>query len=207
MIIKSVEFAGAVARRGGPVPDRLPCIVFAGRSNVGKSSLINTVLGRTRNRIARVSVTPGRTQEINFFRVVARGRHRDHHFHLVDLPGYGFARAPAAVREQWAPLIEWFLARPDVHGVVQLIDSRHGPTKDDLANIDRLARLEIPVIIALTKTDKLRANQRRDAVAKWSRVLGVDPDQVIPFSSHTGEGREELLEGLDALLTEAEVDT
>ncbi|HWV56193.1 MAG TPA: ribosome biogenesis GTP-binding protein YihA/YsxC [Longimicrobiales bacterium] len=203
MVIKSVTFAGAVARPGGPVPDRLPCIAFTGRSNVGKSSLINTVLGRTRNRVARVSVTPGRTQEINFFRVVARGRKQEHQFHLVDLPGYGYARVPAAMRERWAPLIEWFLARPEVCGVVQLIDSRHGPTKDDFANIERLARIGVPVIIALTKADKLRANERREAVGRWSPVLGVDPDQVVLFSSHTGEGREELLAGLDALLTEA----
>ena len=204
MVIKSVEFAGAIGQMGQPAPasvEGLPQIAFSGRSNVGKSSLINRLLGRTRTPIARVSQQPGKTQEINFYHI--RSDLRD--FCLVDLPGYGYARAPAAIREKWRPLIESFLRRSgELVGVVQLIDLRHGPTADDLRAIDYLAELQLPVLFALTKADKLKASKRQQAIREALERLGVDEQQAIPSSALSGEGRDELLRSLGALINSSE---
>ena len=130
--IRSLEFLGGMAQAGGwRPPSGLPEVAFAGRSNVGKSSLLNRLVRR--RALARVSRTPGRTQEINFFRV-------NDAFILVDLPGYGYARVSKERREQWRPLIEGYLSSsPGLRGVVQLIDARHEPTADDRAMLDFLA--------------------------------------------------------------------
>jgi GTP-binding protein len=198
--IKSVEFAGAIGQLGQAPPESavgMPQVAFSGRSNVGKSSLINRLLGRTRTAIARVSASPGKTQEINFYKV--RADQGD--FFLVDLPGYGFARVPGAVKGKWQPLIHGYLsASPDLLGVVQLIDLRTGPTDDDVASVEYLAELGVPVLFALTKSDKLKPSMRGEAVADTVRKLGVDKDQVIPFSALKGDGREDLLAVLASLL-------
>jgi GTP-binding protein len=203
MIIKSVEFAGAIGqlRQAAPASVRgLPQVAFAGRSNVGKSSLINRLLGRTRTPIARVSQQPGKTQEINFYRVEADTGP----FCLVDLPGYGFARAPQALRERWGRLIEDFLGRAeDLRGVAQLIDIRHGPTEDDLRAIQSLAEEALPVLFVLTKADKLNVTRREQAIRRITSELGLEEAQVIPFSALSGAGRDELLSSLDALLGDA----
>jgi GTP-binding protein len=203
--IHQIEFAGAVARPGGIPPGRLPQVAFSGRSNVGKSSLINRLLGRTRTHIARVSATPGKTQEINFYRIEARHDARDLEFYLVDLPGYGFAKAPEAVRRKWRPLIESYLSgTPELRGVVQLIDVRHGPSADDHRMLEYLAGTGLPTLFALTKVDKLKASQRQKQLDTVVRALGIDAEQAVPFSALTGEGREDLLESVHALLTEEE---
>lgn len=203
MNIHTVEFAGAVARPGSPPPGELPQVAFSGRSNVGKSSLINRVLGRTRTPIARVSATPGKTQEINFYRIRAREAEENFEFFLVDLPGYGFAKAPESVRRKWRPLIESYLTgTPELRGVVQLIDARHGPSPDDHRMLEYLATSGLPALFALTKVDKLKPSQRERQLAEAVKALGVDADQVIPFSALTGEGREELLDSIRSLLTD-----
>jgi GTP-binding protein len=198
--IKSVEFAGAIGQPGQPPPESargMPQVAFSGRSNVGKSSLINRLLGRTRTAIARVSATPGKTQEINFYRV--KSDMGD--FFLVDLPGYGFARAPQAVRTKWEGYINSYLSRgEDLRGVVQLIDLRTGPSPDDLRSVDWLAELGIPVLFALTKSDKLTATKRKEAFLATVRALEITPDQAILFSALKGDGREELLDTLGGLL-------
>ncbi|HYW13705.1 MAG TPA: ribosome biogenesis GTP-binding protein YihA/YsxC [Longimicrobium sp.] len=200
MKIKSVEFAGAIGQPGQAPPESargMPQVAFSGRSNVGKSSLINRLLGRTRTAIARVSATPGKTQEINFYHV--RADLGD--FFLVDLPGYGFARAPEAVRQKWEGYINSYLRRrEDLVGVVQLVDMRTGPTPDDLRSVDLLAELGIPVLFALTKADKLTATKRKEAIAEAVKTLQIEPDQAIAFSALKGDGREELLDTLGALL-------
>jgi GTP-binding protein len=200
MHIKSVEFAGAIGQVGQAEPASvagLPQVAFAGRSNVGKSSLINHFLGRTRTPIARVSQTPGKTQEINFFRVRADAGE----FTLVDLPGYGFARVPAPLRERWRELITGFLSGSRrLQGVVQLIDIRHGPTPDDLRAIEYLAEVGLPVLFVLTKADKLKAQKRAAAVAQIREALGVDAAQVIPFSTLSGQGVQDLHEALESLI-------
>ncbi|HEV2132024.1 MAG TPA: ribosome biogenesis GTP-binding protein YihA/YsxC [Longimicrobiaceae bacterium] len=200
MHIKSVEFIGAIGQVGQAAPEAakgLPQVAFSGRSNVGKSSLINRLLGRTRTPIARVSQQPGKTQEINFYHVrTDRGE-----FCLVDLPGYGYARVPQALRGRWQPLIDGFLRNsPELVGVVQLIDIRHGPTADDSRAIEYLADAGIPVLFALTKSDKLTVTRRTRAVCEIVSALGLRSDQVIPFSATTGEGRDDLVESLAALV-------
>jgi GTP-binding protein len=204
MIIHSVEFAGAIGQVGQAAPasvSGLPQVAFAGRSNVGKSSLINRLLGRTRTPVARVSQQPGKTQEINFYRVVSGAGT----FCLVDLPGYGFARVSKSLRDQWAPLIDHFLSRSEeLAGVAQLIDIRHGPTNDDLRAISYLADRALPVLFLLTKADKVKASQRVAHIRQSTEALGVDEDQVIPFSAVTGEGRDELLATLAGLIGNAD---
>lgn len=204
MQIKSVDFIGAIGQVGQAQPELaagLPQVAFAGRSNVGKSSLINRLLGRTRTAIARVSAEPGKTQEINFFKV--RSDRGD--FVLVDLPGYGYAKVPHALRDRWRPLIHGWMSRcAELRGVVQLADVRTGPTEDDLRSVDYLAELGVPTLFVLTKVDKLNTRERTKLVPKATRDLGVDADQVITFSSTKGEGRDDLLDTLEALLFPAE---
>ncbi|MBI4408380.1 MAG: YihA family ribosome biogenesis GTP-binding protein [Gemmatimonadetes bacterium] len=202
MKIQAVEFAGMVARPGAPPPGRLPQVAFAGRSNVGKSSLINRLLGRTRSPIAHVSVTPGRTQQIHFYLVRAVGsRGGDFDFYLVDLPGYGFAHVPLEVRQRWRPLIERYLSgTPELRGVVQLIDARQGPTTEDRRMMQYLAGQGLPTLFALTKVDKLKASDRQKMLAGIVEALDVDEEQIVPFSARTGEGRDVLLGCLEDLL-------
>jgi GTP-binding protein len=200
MQIKSVDFIGAIGQVGQKQPDPaagLPQVAFAGRSNVGKSSLINRLLGRTRTAIARVSAEPGKTQEINFYQV--RSDRGD--FVLVDLPGYGYAKVPLELRDRWRPLIQgWMSACQELRGVVQLVDVRTGPTEDDLRSVDYLAELGIPALFVLTKVDKLNRRERDKLIPKASGALGVDGDQIIPFSATKGEGRDDLLATLESLL-------
>lgn len=187
-----VEFAGAIGEPGQDAPGSLPQVAIAGRSNVGKSSLINAMLGR--RGLARVSKRPGKTQEINFFRV-------DDRYYLVDLPGYGFARAPSDVRQKWGPLIESYLGTSgELLGVVVLVDCRHGPSDDDAQMVDYLARLRIPALFVLTKIDKLNRTERKRALREAREELGVPEDQLLATSALTGEGTDTLLESLEALV-------
>jgi len=152
----------AASRAGWPAPS-LPEVAFAGRSNVGKSSLINALVGR--RDLARTSTTPGKTQLLNFFEIDGR-------FILVDLPGYGYAKVPLAVRGKWQPMIEAYLgARETLRGVVVLIDSRRGAGDMDLQLLEWLGKVEVPACIALTKTDKLKRAERRAASESVSARL------------------------------------
>lgn len=193
LIIRNVEFLGGMAEKHGWRPESaLPEIAFAGRSNVGKSSLLNALVRR--KSFARVSRTPGRTREINFFRI-------NNGFVLVDLPGYGYARVSKAKKSEWRPLIESYLRRTtQLRGIVLLLDIRREPSDDDREMLDFLSELEVPTIVALTKTDKLSKAAARERAAELSRQLALETDQVISFSAHTGEGRVELLEAITAIV-------
>src|SRR6266513_4444097 len=193
LVIRNVEFIGGMAEKEGWRPDAsLPEIAFAGRSNVGKSSLLNTLVRR--KSFARVSRTPGRTREINFFRV-------NNGFVLVDLPGYGYARVSKEKRAEWSPLMESYLKRTSqLRGTVLLLDIRRDPSEDDRAMLDFLAEMEVPTIVALTKTDKLSKAAARQRVSEISAALALDNEQVIPFSAQSGEGRVELLEAITDLV-------
>lgn len=193
LVIRDLEFLGGMATADGWRPEpTLPEIAFAGRSNVGKSSLLNRLVRR--KAFARVSNTPGRTRELNFFRV-------NNSFVLVDLPGYGYARISKERRATWRPLIEGYLrASPTLRGIVQLLDVRHAPTDDDRQLFDMLADIGVPAIVAVTKTDKIAKPKVRERLHELAVELELDEDQMIPFSAVTGAGRDELAEAVMSLL-------
>ncbi|MDQ8164144.1 MAG: ribosome biogenesis GTP-binding protein YihA/YsxC [Gemmatimonadota bacterium] len=193
LVVRSLEFLGGMADPlGWRPPPELPEVAFAGRSNVGKSSLLNTLVGR--RKLARVSNTPGRTREVNFFKV-------NDAFVLADLPGYGYARASKELRAAWRPLIEGYLERsPMLRGVVLLIDARHDPSPDDFAMREYLGDLGAPTLIALTKMDKLSTKEAAGRTQALARRFGVDEDQVVATSANTGRGRDELAETLVSLV-------
>jgi GTP-binding protein len=193
LVIRSLEFLGPMATAGGWRPtNELPEVAFAGRSNVGKSSLLNKLVRR--KAFARVSNTPGRTREINFFKVNDR-------FVLADLPGYGYARIAKERKAEWRPLIEGYLqTSPTLRGVVQLLDLRRDPSEDDRQMLDFLAELGTPTVVVLTKTDKLKPREAAERVKAIGEMLHLDTDQMIPFSAVTGAGRDELAEALVSLV-------
>ena len=195
LVIRSLDFLGPMATVGGwrPEPD-LPEIAFAGRSNVGKSSLLNKLIRR--KRFARVSNTPGRTREINFFKV-------NDQFVLVDLPGYGYARISKERKKEWLPLIEGYLrSSPALRGVVQLLDVRHPASDDDLQMLDFLAELGAPTIVALTKIDKLRPRELATRLHEMAVQLQLDEEQMIPFSATTNVGRDDLASAVVSLVAQ-----
>ena len=196
LVIRSLEFLGGMATAIGWRPEpTLPEVAFAGRSNVGKSSLLNRLVHR--KKFARVSNTPGRTREINFFKV-------NDTFVLVDLPGYGYAKISKEKKAEWRPLIEGYLrTSPQLRGIVQLLDARHDPDE----RRPRHARLPERD----RRADDRRAHEDRQAVdgpacarasPRSPRVSRLDADQVIAFSAVTGEGRNELAEAVESLLAQ-----
>lgn len=195
LVIRDIEYLGPMASPTGWRPTHaFPEVAFAGRSNVGKSSLINTLVRR--KKLARVSNTPGRTREIHFFRINAD-------FVLVDLPGYGYARISKERRAEWRPLIEGFLRESaGLRGVVQLLDARHDPTGDDLQMLDFLSDLGAPVIVAATKVDKLSPGALAERMGAIASTIGVDEEQIIPFSAVTRRGRDELAEAIVELVAQ-----
>lgn len=193
LIIRSVEFLGGMANADGwRPPAGLPEVAFGGRSNVGKSSLLNALVRR--KKAARVSNTPGRTREINFFDVNGT-------FVLADLPGYGYARVSKEARAAWRPLIEGYLTdSPALRGIVLLLDARREPTEDDMKMLDFLATTQLPTIVVATKVDKLRAAERDKRIQTLALEAGIDREQMIAFSAVTGVGRDELAEAVAALV-------
>lgn len=170
--------------------DRLDEIAFVGRSNVGKSSLINSLLSR--RTLAKVSKTPGKTQAVNFF-LVTTTEALASRLYFVDLPGYGYAKVAKSIRMEWAPLIERYVVRSQsLKGIVLLVESRVIAPQDGMT-VDWLQAVGRPLIIAVTKIDKLRRNDRRGAVERVRSALGVGSEvPVIPHSAETHEGRDEL---------------
>ncbi|HET9886829.1 MAG TPA: ribosome biogenesis GTP-binding protein YihA/YsxC [bacterium] len=162
----------------------IPEIAFSGRSNVGKSSLLNRLAGM--KALARVSRTPGKTREINFYSVADR-------FHLVDLPGYGYARVPDSAKKSWGPLVEgYFEERKQLGGVIQLLDLRHGPTELDRAMIEWLEVKRRPILLAATKQDKLTRQEKTAALDKLSREFERRGAAVVGVSSLRNEGINEV---------------
>jgi GTP-binding protein len=170
-----------------------PEVAFAGRSNVGKSSLINRLLGR--RGLARTSSTPGRTRTINFYLVNQAAL-------FADLPGYGYAKVSRSLQEDWWALVEGYLRhRAPLRGVVHLVDARHPPTDRDQGLQDFLMAVGAPSVVVLTKADKVPRGQRRAVQAAAARLLGLArPEEGLFFSAETGEGVPELWRALDALL-------
>ena len=192
MIIKSAEFeTSAVNPSQYPVSD-FPEIAFAGRSNVGKSSLINTLLNR--KRLVKTSSTPGRTQLINFFNI-------NHSFSFVDLPGYGYAKVPAAVRKKWGPMIETYLKkRPNLKGVVTIMDIRRNPGQEEFDLFDWLQHYAIPTTHVLTKADKLSKPKQAVRHQAIARALSKDKGDLILFSAKSRQGKERLWAVIEDLI-------
>jgi GTP-binding protein len=182
MKIESAEFVVTAMNHEHYPPAQYPEIAFIGRSNVGKSSMINSLINR--KKLVKTSSTPGKTRAINFFLINQR-------WMFVDLPGYGYARVPADIRQSWRPMVEAYLKnRENLTAVVLIMDFRLAPTQYDLQMIEWLDHHDVPFLMVATKADKIRRNGRRKMLGKYMDVLGHDTDRLIVFSSNNGEGRE-----------------
>lgn len=194
MQVRSVDFFGSFGYPAGLPKDDRPEVALFGRSNVGKSSLINTILGRRSE--ARVSKTPGKTRSANYFKI-------NDTFFLVDMPGYGYAKAPKTERARFLKLFEQYIEADDRRSaMVQLIDARHEPTELDLDSIDRLRRSGRPLCLVFTKADKVSRGKLDASIAKALRGMDVSSNTgVVPFSSVTGQGKRELWAWIEKVLS------
>ena len=195
MKIKTSELSGVFGPTSKLPAETLPEIAFAGRSNVGKSSLINSLLNR--KNLARTSSSPGKTVTINFYNV-------NEEFFLVDLPGYGYAKASLTERAKWGKMIEKYLGtRESLKAVVLLVDIRHAPTKDDVMMYNWIVETGLTPVIVATKLDKIKRSQKDKQLKLLRDTLGIKANgdiKIVPYSSETKQGREELLGILDDLL-------
>ncbi len=186
------KFVKSVASLDGLPRAPMPEVAASGRSNVGKSSLLNVLFGR--KRLAKVSGTPGKTREINFFSVEDR-------WHLVDLPGYGYAKVPISVKQKWAGLVEDYLAsREQLAGIIQLVDARHGPSRQDRDMLEWLAREKKPTLVVATKMDKLKRNARSATLKQLTSDWEGSGFSVVGFSTETREGKREILRWIESAL-------
>lgn len=191
MIITSAEFITSAVKPAQYPPPAHSEIAFCGRSNVGKSSLINTLVNR--KHLVKTSGTPGRTQLINFFLI-------NEAISFVDLPGYGYARVPAAIQKEWGPMIETYLTtRENLKGVVSLLDIRRIPGREEQDLMNWLAAYRIPSIWILTKADKLSKTKQGKQLPAISREIGLPPESLILFSAKTRQGRDAVWEKINAL--------
>ncbi len=187
----TVEFIGSFPRDVPPA--QLPEVAFVGRSNVGKSSAINAILGR-KKKVARVSQRPGRTQAVNLF-------HIDGRVCFADLPGYGFARVPMEVREAWRSLVEGYLFdREGLKLVVVLVDARHEAQKMDIQLLDVLRHAGRNFVVLATKTDRMKRSKRAGSIATLRKGLGLKAHQIVPFSSPDCVGVEETWAAIEAAI-------
>jgi GTP-binding protein len=192
MKITSAEFIKSAFEESQWPQDALPEVAFLGRSNVGKSSLINSLLGV--RGLARTSSTPGRTQALNFFLINRR-------FRFVDLPGYGYARAPRSVRETWGEMATDYLAkRASLVLSIQIVDARHDPSKLDLQLDEWLSAHAKPRVVVATKSDKLSQNELRKSLERTGRALSTT--RIIAYSAQTGRGREALWHTIEEAISQ-----
>jgi GTP-binding protein len=192
MIIRSTEFVKSATKPVNYPPAGEPEVAFAGRSNVGKSSLINSLLNR--RNLVRTSSTPGRTQLLNFFQV-------NQQFSLVDLPGYGFAKVPLAVKQAWGPMIRTYLEQRDsLRGVVFILDIRRVPGAEDLQMLDWLEEFEVPTILVVTKIDKIGRSQYQSHLRKIADATGLPVEAFSLFSAVNRYGVDEVWERIEDAL-------
>jgi GTP-binding protein len=198
MLIKSAEFVISAVRPQQYPAEELPEFAFAGRSNVGKSSLINTLVSR--KKLVQTSSTPGKTRLINFFRV-------NDALMFVDLPGYGYARVSEEERLKWRPMIEKYLSsRENLKAVVLILDIRRTPNEEDAQLLNWLARREIAAVLVVTKTDKLSKTSQAKQLKIIAGALETDPDELVLFSAKSRQGRDVLWRTLVDLATAAPED-
>ena len=192
MIITSAEFIKSAVKPSQYPSADFPEIAFAGRSNVGKSSLINSLVNR--KRLVKTSNTPGRTQLINFFLI-------NKSVSFVDLPGYGYAKVPASVKRTWGPMIETYLStRKTIKGVVMIMDIRRDPRTEERNLIDWLSHHHIPILSVLTKTDKLSKSKQIKQHLNIAGALFTDQQDLLLFSAKSGRGKAEVWEAIEGLL-------
>lgn len=196
MKIRSCGFVKSVLNLSDCPPEGRPEFAFAGRSNVGKSSLLNTLLNR--RGLAKTSKTPGKTRTLNFFDVNGE-------LYLVDLPGYGYAKAPKALQANWGKAITTYLReRKSLRLVVHLLDARHEPTQRDHELLDMLDAFARPVVLVATKVDKLKQKDRATLENRLRKNLALDDSAlIIPFSCMSGEGKRPLWEVLESMTAES----
>jgi len=193
MKVLSADFVKTATRQGEWPPEPLPELAFVGRSNVGKSSMLNALCRR--DRLARVSGTPGRTQALQFFKLQVQPAPaaRPVAISFCDLPGYGYAKVPRGERDKWARMIEEYLAgREELRAVVLIVDARHEPQPSDREALAFLAARGRPVMVAATKMDKLAKSHRFGAVRAAEQALGLETGSVVPFSAVEGTGTDAL---------------
>ena len=197
MKIESVGFVLSAGSAGECPRDEIAEIAVSGRSNVGKSSLLNSLFAR--KNLVKVSGTPGKTQRLNYFLVNDR-------FHIVDLPGYGFAKASGSARNQWGRMMQQYLrTRRQLVAVVQLVDCRHDPSREDREMVQWLRDEQMPFCLVATKTDKLATSKRAPALRAIARELELpESHPMVAYSSETGDGRLELLRWIGQTVDEAE---
>ncbi len=184
MKVGQAEFVVSATKPAGFPGEGLPEVSFAGRSNVGKSSLINSLLGR--KKLAKTSSTPGRTRLINFFRV-------NNKYMFADLPGYGYAKVSKKMRQSWQPMVEGYLrSRDDLRVVILIQDIRRIPGKEEIDLIGYLTGMGIPPLVVVTKADKLSRNKRVKPLREISKALGIPVPDLMVYSAQTGEGRDAL---------------
>ena len=192
MIIKSAKFVKSAAKSSQYPPAVLPEIAFSGRSNVGKSSLINILVNR--KHLVKTSSTPGRTQLINFFVI-------NETFSFVDLPGYGYARVPKSIKKNWGPMIEtYFSTRETLKGVVFIMDIRRMPDQKELNLIDWFNYFNIYSILILTKADKLSKTKQINQHLSIAKALSVDKKELILFSAKSRQGKNAVWHAIEKLL-------
>lgn len=187
--LNRAEFIKSAANPSGFLKTDLPCIIFAGKSNVGKSSVINRILNR--KNFARVGAHPGKTIHVNYFLI-------DEKVYFVDLPGYGYASVSKAERDRWGKMMEAFFSEPSRFQLgVMIVDSRHKPTKDDVTMADWFHSTGCPLVVVANKIDKLKKSEIEPNLAVIAETLSLDQNAVlVPFSAEKGTGREALLSEL-----------
>ncbi len=196
MEIRKAEFITSLADYGPFEGKGLPQIAVAGKSNVGKSTLINKLCNR--NKLARTSANPGKTRLINIFLL-------NEAFHLVDLPGYGFAKVDKREKARWGRMMQdYFTSSEELKHVFCLVDIRHDPTEDDRMMNSFLRQMDIPFTVIATKADKISRGARSKQLAPICRALLVQPWEIICFSGEDGTGREQLLSKIEEVLTETQ---
>jgi GTP-binding protein len=197
MKIKTAEIQAVTGRRDQYPPDTMKEIAFAGRSNVGKSSLLNLLTGR--KKLAKVSGSPGKTRTINFYLI-------NNEFRIVDLPGYGYAKVAKSMSEDWGRMMdEYFQHRDGLVKVVQLVDIRHDPSKQDVQMYEYLKHYGLDGLVVATKSDKISRNEMQKNMARIRKVLGMNKDDIlIPVSALKKTGHEQLLDAMEAVLAAAE---